>query len=43
MKIKDNAKIDKYWDLARELKKTMEHNSDGNTNINCSPYPWNGQ
>ena len=30
---------DKYLDLARELKKTMEHKSDGDTNYNwCAWY-----
>ena len=32
-------KKDKYLDFARELKKTMEHESDGDTNCNwCSRY-----
>ena len=26
---------DKYLDLARELKKNMEHESDSDTNCNC--------
>ena len=32
VKLKENQKRDKYWDVARELKKTMEHESDGGTN-----------
>ena len=33
VKVKENEKKDKYLDLARELKKkTMEHESDGDTN-----------
>ena len=28
MKLKESEKKDKYLDLARELKKTMEHESD---------------
>ena len=35
MKIKEREKIDKYLDLAKELKKkTMEHESDSDTNSN---------
>ena len=33
-KLKENEKKDKNQDLARELKKTMEHESDDNTNSN---------
>ena len=37
IKLKENEKKDKYLDLARELKKTVEHESDGDTNCNwCS-------
>ena len=32
--LKENEKKDKYQDLAEELKKTMEYESDGNTNCN---------
>ena len=34
IKLKECEKKDKYLDLARELKKTMEHESDGDTNYN---------
>ena len=35
----ENEKRDKYLDLARELKKTVERESDGDTNYNwCSWY-----
>ena len=30
----ENEKIDKYVDLAWELKKTVEHDGDGDTNCN---------
>ena len=30
---------EKYLDLAREIKKTMEHESDSDTN--CNWYSWN--
>ena len=33
VKLKESEKRDEYLDLARELKKTMEHESDGD--INC--------
>ena len=37
VKQKENEKRDKYLDLARELKKTMEHENDGDTDCNwCS-------
>ena len=37
VKLKESEKKDKYLDLARELKKTVEHESDGDTNCNwCS-------
>ena len=32
VKIKESKKIDKYLDLAGEMKKTVEHKSDGDTN-----------
>ena len=35
----ENEKIDKYLDLAGELKKTVEHEVDVNTN--CSWCAWN--
>ena len=34
VKLKENKKKDKYLDLAREMKKIMEHESDGYTNCN---------
>ena len=34
VKLKESEKKDKYLDLARELEKTMEHESDGDTNCN---------
>ena len=38
VKTKQSENRDKYWDLARELKKlTMEHESDGDTDCR-----WNG-
>ena len=37
VKLKENEKNDNYLDLFRELKKTVEHQSDDNTNCNwCS-------
>ena len=39
LKIKESEKIDKCLDLARELKKAMEHDSDGDTI--CGWYSWN--
>ena len=39
LKIKENEKGDKYYDLARELKKDMEHRSDSDTN--CKWYAQN--
>ena len=36
VKLKENEKKDKYLDLARELKKTVEHKNDGDTNCNCA-------
>ena len=32
IKLKESGKKDKYLDLARELKKTMEHEGDNNIN-----------
>ena len=34
LKESEKKKKDKYLDLARELEKLMEHQSDGDTNIN---------
>ena len=34
VKIKESEKKDKYLDLARELKKTMERGGDGDINCN---------
>ena len=39
-KIKESEKIDKYLDLAREIKKAMEHEDDNDTN--WSWCLWNG-
>ena len=39
VKVKENEKRDEYLYLARELKKTMEHEGDGNTD--CNWYAWN--
>ena len=37
VKLKESEKKDKYLDLARELKKTVEYESDGDTDCNwCS-------
>ena len=35
VKLKESEKRDKYLDLARELKKPMKHEGDGETNYNC--------
>ena len=35
IKQKESERRDKYLHLARELKKTMEHESDDDTNCNC--------
>ena len=36
---KESKKRDMYQDFARELKKTMEHESDSDTNCNrCTQY-----
>ena len=37
-KLKESEKRDKYLDLARELKKTLRHESDGDTN--CQWCTW---
>ena len=34
VKLKESEKRDKFIDLARELKLTMEHEGDGDTNCN---------
>ena len=34
VKIKEDEKLDKYLDLARELKKVVEHEGDGDTHYN---------
>ena len=34
VKLKESKKKDKYLDLARELKKTVEHESEGDTDCN---------
>ena len=34
MKIQENEKRDKYLDLARDLKKAIEHEGDSDTNCN---------
>ena len=39
IKLKECEKKDKYLDLARELKKTMEHSGDNYTN--CGWCVWN--
>ena len=39
IKVKENKKKDKYLDLAREVKKSMEYKSDGDNNCNwCDRY-----
>ena len=40
IKLKEREKRDKYLDFARELKKTMEHESDNYTN--CDWCFWHG-
>ena len=37
-RLKRIEKKDKYLDLAAELKKTMEHESDGDINCNCCTW-----
>ena len=39
IKLKEYAKKDKYFDLARELKKTLEH--AGGNYTNCNWCVWN--
>ena len=34
VKLKESERKDKYLDLAKELKKTLEHESDGDTSFN---------
>ena len=38
VKLKESGKKDKYLELARELKKTVEYDSDGYTNCNWSSW-----
>ena len=39
VKFKESEKKDKYFDLARKLKKTVEHEGEDNTNCNwCLLY-----
>ena len=38
IKLKESEKKNKYVDLARELKKTMEYEGDDYTNCDC--YFW---
>ena len=39
IKLKESKKMDKYLDLARELKKPMEHEGDNYTNRDwCNLY-----
>ena len=39
VKLKENERKNKYLDIARELKKTIEHGSGGDTNCNrCTWY-----
>ena len=40
-KTKQNKNIDKYLDLARELKRTVKHENDMDTN--CNWCAWNGR
>ena len=40
VKIIENEKIDKYLYLTRELKNSVEHEGDSDTD--CSRCPWNG-
>ena len=40
VKINENETIDRYLDPARELKRTVEQEGDGDTN--CIWYTWNG-
>ena len=36
VKLKESEKKDEYLDLAREQKKTVEHEGDGDSNLNCA-------
>ena len=36
IKTKESEKRDTFLDLARELKKPMEHDGDGNRNCSCA-------
>ena len=36
VKVKEGEKMDKYLNLARELKKVLEHEGDSDTNYNWS-------
>ena len=39
VKLRENEKINMYLDLARELKKTMKHKGDGDSNCNwCAQF-----
>ena len=38
IKLKESEKKDKYLDLARELKKTVKHESDDCTNCDCCSW-----
>ena len=39
VKMKENEKIDKYLDLTRELKKTVEYEGESDTNCSwCTRY-----
>ena len=40
MKINENERIEKYFDLAREQKKYVEHEGDGSSNFIW--WAWNG-
>ena len=41
VKLKENEKKEKYLDLTSELKKYVEHESDGDTNFNwCVWYSY---
>ena len=37
-KIRESGKRNKFLDLSRELKKTMEHESGGDTNCGCCTW-----
>ena len=40
VKIKESEEREKYYDLAKELKKKKEHSGKGDSNYNW--YTWNG-